>query len=348
MPNVLITADLHLHNHQKDLRKLEDGLECLRWIYKTARNNNCKNLIVAGDLFHDRNYIHTVAYFEACKIITENKDIQTYLLLGNHDMYREHTWNCPNSLESLKQITILIDSPKTIRIDGLDIDFLPYTPTPSKYFSLFKPSRLLISHLGLVEAILNATYDVRGVEDDSGEKEPIKKESFSKWEKVFLGHYHYPQKLDNVEYIGSPMALTFGEANQDKHVIIFNTDDFSQKYVKNEISPKYFILDNVLDLDKINVHNSYVRIKSKDEYQNSNQFEITKKVKDELGARDVQVILIKKDISQETDKALKNIDNFFGDKEKIIEHYISSNQELTLDKNKLKEIGMEILCNSKE
>jgi len=348
MSKILITADLHIHPHSKDLRRLEDGIECLKWIYNTAKENSCKSLIIAGDLFHDRNYIHTLAFFQTCKIISENQDIKTYLLLGNHDMYREHTWLCPNSLESLKKIAEVIDSPKSIKIDGLDIDFLPYTPTPSKYLSFFKPNKLLISHLGLSEAIINAVYDIKSVEDDSGEKEHIDSKSFSQWDKVFLGHYHFPQKLGkNVEYIGSPMALTYGEANQDKHIIIFDTETFETNYIINNFSPKFIILENASDLDKINVKNSFVRIKSIDESANAEHFLITKRAKEELGVRDIKITSVKKDITKETDKALAKIDSLFTNKEQIVEHYVNESKE-SLDKIKLKEIGIKILCNSKE
>ena len=46
----------------------------------------------------------------------------------------------------------------------------------------------------------------------------------------------------NVEYIGSPLQLSFGEAFQEKHLIIFDQDKKECEYILNDFSPKHLII----------------------------------------------------------------------------------------------------------
>ena len=54
MSKILITADLHIHPHYGEARRIEDGLDCLSWIYKVAEERKIKDVIIAGDFLHHR------------------------------------------------------------------------------------------------------------------------------------------------------------------------------------------------------------------------------------------------------------------------------------------------------
>ncbi len=79
---------------------------------------------------------------------------------------------------------------------------------------------------------------------------------------TILGHYHGAQKLSNkVEYIGSPLQLNFGEAFQDKHIIVLDLDTMKKKYIKNKFSPLHLIVtpDDVQN-EAYNLSGNFVRI----------------------------------------------------------------------------------------
>lgn len=345
MPKVLITADLHIHPHRSDMRRVEDGLECLRWIYKTAEIADCCNVIIAGDFLHNRFSLNSYAYSKACNIVSQST-IRTIFLLGNHDMYYEDNWDV-HSLTPLKGLATVVDRPRTIDLHGYPVDFLPYTPHPSRYLPDFtEPSNVLISHLAVSDALLNARNQMISVEDDSKEKEIISPSAFAKWKKVWLGHYHYGQEVSEiVEYIGSPMQLTYGEAGQRKHVGIFDLDTLQTNYVVNDRSPQFHIVERVDELDHIDVTNSYVQIRCQqavDEEPIETKFDIRRKLS-KLGAREIEIQPIKADVNKQTSKALENITQFFNDRNKLIGSYVDAADTGGLDKELLKKIGLQIV-----
>lgn len=346
MSKVLITGDVHIHPHRNDMRRVEDGIQCLEWIYDTARVAGITTVIVAGDFLHHRFSLNAYAYAKACGVVGQAKadGINTIFELGNHDMFYEDRWDI-HSLAPIKEWATVIDKPTKLNIHGHDVDFLPYTPTPSKYIDsppFDKPARTLISHLAIANAILNSKYNILSVEDDSKEKEHIEAEKLHKWEKVWLGHYHYGQKVSSqVEYIGSPMQLTFGEAGQTKHVAIYDLETLQTRYVNNEISPQFHIVENQSDVDTLDMTNAYVQMKSSEVIEA--KFDLRKKLS-KLGAREIEFIPTKTDVAGQTTKALDNISKLFNDKDKLIEGYVDGVEVPEhLVKDLLKQIGKEII-----
>ena len=346
MTKILLTADLHIHPHRNDNRRIDDGIECLKWIYETARNTGLETVVIAGDVLHHRFSLPAMALSKAFSVAKSAYDdgINTIFMLGNHDMVYEDNWSL-HSLSGLHKWATVIDRPTKMKIHGHDVDFLPYTPTPSKYINEapFKtPARTLISHLAIANAILNSKYNILSVEDDSKDKEHIEAEKLHKWEKVWLGHYHYGQKVsDQVEYIGSPMQLTFGEAGQTKYVVIYDLETLDAKYVENKISPRFHIVENPDEVDSLNINNAYVQMKSSEAIEA--KFDLRKKLS-KLGAREIEFIPTKVDITSQTTTALDNISKLFNDKDKLIEGYVDGVEiPEHLSKDILKQIGKEII-----
>jgi DNA repair exonuclease SbcCD nuclease subunit len=79
--------------------------------------------------------------------------------------------------------------------------------------------------------------------EHEGEMINVDSDLFMEYEQVFLGHFHSEQKVNaKVEYIGSPLQLSFGEAFEDKHVIILDPKTRKKKYIKNDFSPQHLIV----------------------------------------------------------------------------------------------------------
>jgi DNA repair exonuclease SbcCD nuclease subunit len=339
----LITADLHIHAHKADNRRVEDGLDCLKWIYETATQNGCERVIFAGDFLHNRFSLNVLAYAKASQIIVDYADrMPTIFVLGNHDLYSEDNWDIHSLVPFCKWATV-VDRPTTLKMGKVPVDFLPYTPIPSKHLPAFKSgANVLISHLAILSAKLHAKFDILSVEDDSKEKEVIPVDAFDAWDKVWLGHYHYGQKLGkgNVEYIGSPMQLTFGEAGQTKHVAVFDFDTLETTYVENNLSPKFHIIESEDAVNGVDVTNCYVEMRTKESIQG--KFDLRKRLA-KLGAREIEFVSKARDLTKAT-KALNNIVEFVHQTEKMIEVFVNGMQLKTaLDRQKLIQIGVEIV-----
>src|SRR3989304_9462231 len=254
MTRVIIFGDLHIHAHKKNVSRIDDCLQVLDWVYDIALSNNIKHILFLGDLFHDRQKIDVLVYQKTFETFAKysKKDVHTYLLIGNHDMYYADRWNI-NSTAPLFIIpnVDVISAPTTIHIGGENrihaLDFLPYTSNPIRDLEKLsggEKREFLGAHMSVDGAKLNSYgSEADVIVEHDGDMVKVTKDVFSQWEHVFLGHYHRPQRLaKNIEYVGSPLQLNFGEANQEKHICIFDLDTKERQYVKNTFSPKHLLI----------------------------------------------------------------------------------------------------------
>lgn len=277
MPKALLFSDLHIHAHKDSVDRLTHCLQTLEWVFKTAHAEKVDHVLFLGDLFHERakidvlNYLRTYEVFD--KYMTGNSAFDIWMLIGNHDMYHQEKWDV-NSVKPLtNNVNIhIVDKPSTIKIGGVNIDFCPHTENPIKELAELRKGRsteslhLLLGHMAVHGAKLNKLYGTKAdviVEYDNG-MFPVSVDVFKGWKQVFLGHYHGAQLLSqNVEYVGSPLQLSFGEAFEKKHVVILDLETLEKKYVENTFSPVHYIIGTE-QIDKYNLENNFVRIVLKD------------------------------------------------------------------------------------
>lgn len=351
MPKASIFTDIHICSHKGSVERLTHCLTVLDWVFETSYKEKVDYLFFLGDLFHEKDKIDVLAYLRTFEIfqkyMTQHAPFETYLLLGNHDLYLKNSWliNSVKPLSAIPKCTV-IDKPTTINFQGINVDWMPYTENPLRDLDQLKESsdgHLLLGHLAIDGAMLNIFYGTKSdviVEYDN-DMIAVDKHVFSFWKKVKLGHYHSWQILDNIEYIGSPLQLTYGEAFQQKHLQILDLETLESKYVINDFSPKHFII-NANEIDNYNFDNSFVRLSI-----------------DNLGSRDI--IDLKQKITKnynvlsfDTKKKDKNVeeDKTFIDGAKTIllnirqmlETYVQErNIPEGMDKNKLLKIGEKCL-----
>ena len=271
MPKALIFTDLHIHAHKQKTDRLQDCLKVLDWCFEQAIVQECQYVLFLGDLFHERSKIDVLNYLRTFEIFSkyENHPIETYLLVGNHDMYHREHWdvNSIKPLSAFKNVHI-VEKPSTLPIGNISIDFLPYTERPIEALKELKEGRkkkdlrLLLGHLAVHGAVLNMLYGTTAdvvVEYDTG-MAIVDPAIFDDWDMTLLGHYHGAQKLNKtVEYLGSPLQLSFGEAFQDKHILVLDLDTLEKTYITNDFSPKHYVL-GVDDLPNYDLENSFLRV----------------------------------------------------------------------------------------
>jgi DNA repair exonuclease SbcCD nuclease subunit len=338
MAKILIFSDLHIHPHKRSTDRMEDCLKSLEWIFETAIDRDIKTIVCAGDLFHDRQKIDVLTYqrtFEVFEkyLCRDELPFYVHLLLGNHDMFHYQRWDV-TSVTPLRQLpgVTVVDRPSKVKLGGSDVEvgFLPYSKDPiDDLKTIDKPNghKLLFAHIAVDNAIWNVRAQTRSevsVEHD-GDMVKVSDEIFREWDQTFLGHYHAEQKLNyNVEYIGSPLQLDFGEAFQHKHIIVYDTETHEKEYIRNTFSPQHFIIP-ASDVSKYDLKNNFVRIEVEDmaetevidlrrtivENTDVGSLEIlpAKKIKDEGHIiDDAKAILLKQDemLQQYVDEVDKN------------------------------------------
>jgi DNA repair exonuclease SbcCD nuclease subunit len=340
---ILIFSDLHVHHHSGSSEKLDNCIDCLHWIYKESEKRRIKNIVFGGDLFHDRHKINLYAYNKVYEILEQySEKINSYFLVGNHDMFYRSSWSVI-SLKPLSKILRIIDKPETIKISDLSIDFLPYTENPEEEMKkLSKKSKVLVSHLAVQGATLNTLWGIKK-DDFEEEIDETNKNNFEGYERVFLGHYHARQRIKgtNIEYIGSPLQLSFGEAMDPKGFIILDTETMKTEFVENTFSPKYFIIPDKEDLDQYNINGGYLKLLVSD-IRKTNLIELKRNIKDKYNLKSIEIIQVEKSKKETGEKEIKNIELIYSNKKSVIQKFVE-NTETDLDKNKLIEIGSRII-----
>lgn len=275
MAKALIFSDLHLHAHKERVDRLQDCVKVLDWIFKQAKRYDCEYIFFLGDLFHERakidvlNYLRTFEVFMT-HMIDDASDREMYLLVGNHDMYHKERWDV-NSIKPLSAIpgVHIVQSPVSIVIGGRQIDWLPHTENPLKELDRLKADAgkagdLLLGHLAVHGAVTNMFYGIRSdvIMEYDNDMVPMDVTMFDDWPMAILGHYHSAQKLnDHTEYVGSPLQLSYGEAFQEKHLIVLDLATMEKTYIVNDFSPKHLIVtERDIKDENYNFDGNFVRL----------------------------------------------------------------------------------------
>jgi DNA repair exonuclease SbcCD nuclease subunit len=345
MANILLFSDLHIHPHKKSLERLEDCLKIIPWVFNVAKENNVKNILFGGDFFHDRHKIDIYTYhraYDTLKNSIKDTDINIWFLLGNHDLwfYENTDISSVHPFSSIKGVKV-ISKPSRFEIDGLNWDFLPFTQNPVNSLkilnSLEGEKQCLIGHIALNQAKMHiGKYASDIVVEHEGDMVSVDTDLFMEYEQVFLGHFHSEQKVNaKVEYIGSPLQLSFGEAFEDKHLILLDSKTRKKKYINNDFSPKHFILTKE-DIKKYDLNGNFVHLLVDD----MSNVDIIKLKKDLLNENKIVDFKIKQNISKKN-KPTDDIKDVVYDEKEMLNKYVAQSK-VELDKELLVKIGKKI------
>jgi DNA repair exonuclease SbcCD nuclease subunit len=242
----IITGDVHAHAYPGATfedganRRLADIVACLDSAIELAGKHSAEDIIVAGDLFHDRKgvrpeVLHRIGeWLERC----HDHQIKVTILTGNHDLSIGGD-GCA-SVMALTRAAHIVTTACVLELGGRRFGFLPYTDDRELVAKTVKrlakeKAEVLIGHVGIGDpkysACVPVDYEVPGrisVDD-------LRPDDFAQ---VFLAHYHNAQTLAaNVHYVGSPLQLSFKEVGQEKSLVVWNGKRMTR--VVNDVSPRY-------------------------------------------------------------------------------------------------------------
>lgn len=230
-------------------------------------SNGIEGIIHLGDLVDRRKYIS----FQTSRMIREqilDKLIAypMFIIAGNHDTFFKNT-NEINSLQELltgryPNITV-IDSPSTIELDGLKILMLPWICDENREKSMSQivntDSQICMGHLEL-----SGFEMYRGSSNEHGMDSGI----FTKFDRVFSGHYHHKSSRANIDYLGAPFTMIWSDYNDPRGFHIFDTQSRHLQFVANTKSLFHKIdyddtektLEQILAFDPEVIKDCYVKV----------------------------------------------------------------------------------------
>lgn len=326
---LLYTADPHYSSYSQDKIINISGLpEKLHNIHYTmleiityALENKIYNIVVGGDLYHNKNIIHSIAQSLILDLIRSHPQIHFYILDGNHDMssMTGDGVSATKSLDNEKNVTTIHE---TKQIEN--IVFVPWNP--KKMFKDIKDSKTdyLISHFGLNEGKLNSGISIIS---DIGLKD------LNHFKHCFLGHYHSPQQVGNVTYVGSPIQLDWGEKNEEKRFLSIDSETGSVISIPTTSYKKYFEF-KITKENKEEIVKNAIGLKNQGHY-----IKLIKE--DDIDMTDVENVL---DVIDRREKDITNrgMSSSMSRSDKL-ERYLEIKNIKKEDRQKYKEIAVDIM-----
>lgn len=257
MNNWGITADIHLRLYSDEEYtetglplKLEEILNVFKNMCIDMRTRKIRKVAILGDVNDTKQFASVDAFSEFKKVLEQFPDIEFYIIPGNHDMTminKEDTEEdkLRTAIDLLKGPKNIITIDKPTIIDNMT--FVPYTYIDK--IDQLETTDILLSHLGLSDAVLSNGRSIRN-RFSSG--------NFNRWKLTLLGHYHRPQKINNIYYIGSLIPLRRSEFAEDKRYICLDSETLEIESVNTEGYRKYyeFVIDESENVeDKIDMAN---------------------------------------------------------------------------------------------
>jgi len=187
--------------------------------------NEVEAVIIAGDLYDNRRDINVRAMMEVVRESfldeLQKRNIRTIITLGNHDVYYRNKVK-PNSVAShaLEYDCVeVIEEPTELTIGDVNFLALPWICDSNEVACAkavaSSKSPYLVAHLELI-----------GFEMDAGQIATHGQDAglYSKFQKVFTGHYHTRSQKDNILYMGSQYQMTRADLGQSKGFYVMDLD----------------------------------------------------------------------------------------------------------------------------
>lgn len=196
----LLTGDIHLSENSRDAYRFE----FLDWLKDTIKRKSVEQLIILGDITdskegHSAWLTNTIAshFHKLAKLVPIT------ILQGNHDaLIADHPF-----FEFLSRIPNItwIKKPTLIK----NCLFLPHTRNYKKDWNFveFRVNTIFAHN----------TFTGTKIRDLELEGIP---NIFPKSVRVWSGDIHVPQRIGNIEYVGAPYTINFGDTYQGRVVLL--------------------------------------------------------------------------------------------------------------------------------
>lgn len=237
---IAMFTDIHWGMRSNSIAHNQDNLDYLDWFIANLPKTTT-HIAFLGDWFENRSSINVQTLSMSVDGLRklDKLDLPILFITGNHDLYKRHTRDIHslNAFNSVKNVNI-IEEPTSINGEQL---FLPF----------------LFDHEfnGLVDEI-NAHSSVYGHFEFNGfvltghsiimEHSCQNHKLLKQPKRIFSGHFHKRQTIDNVHYIGNTFPTNFSDADDtgrgmaiydvDKDKVAFKDWADCPKYTKTKLS----------------------------------------------------------------------------------------------------------------
>ena len=201
--------------------------------FPTLEKEGITTIVDMGDTFDNRTGINFAAlawakdnYYDRL----QKMGVKVHTIVGNHTAYYKNT-NTINAVDLLLReydnVTVYSEATE-VKIDNLNILFIPWINQDNEE-STFKIIQNSNSKCAMGHLELSGFRAHRGVIMENGHASEL----YSKFEKVYSGHYHTRSDDGRIYYLGNPYEMFWNDVNDSRGFHIFDTETLEHNPVNN-------------------------------------------------------------------------------------------------------------------
>jgi DNA repair exonuclease SbcCD nuclease subunit len=228
-----IFSDIHIGLGQDSSAWHKIVLDFSKWVREVYTDLGINDIIIPGDIFHNRSEISVNTLAVANEFFDNLKDFRIFISAGNHDCYYKDRSDV-NSIALFKgwnNIVVVDKNPLIIETKNKKISLIPWGTEVEN----IPEADICFGHFEIQTFKMNS-YKVcdHGIDSTSLlDKSPL----------VFSGHFHTKDdrkyKKGRIVYVGSPYQQNFGDVDQIRGIYTFNTESNDLTFIENKKSPKH-------------------------------------------------------------------------------------------------------------
>ena len=303
---IAIFTDTHW-TARKSSRHLHDYFELFyKNIFFPALEEQGVEIVVhMGDAFDNRKSIDFWGLDWTRRVVLEPlRKYEVHMIVGNHDIFLRNSTeiNAPELLLKDYPNIKTYSSPTNTKVGGIDMTFIPWICSENydETLKVIKKSKAKIAmgHLELQGFRVNKHLVM--------EEHGLDPNIFTKFQKVFSGHYHTRSDNGRIFYLGNPYEMYWTDVNDTRGFHIFDTETFEHTPINNP----YKLFYNIYYEDTPH-----------------QMFDVT-----EYANKIVKVIVRKKSKQKEFDKFIDKLYKVGIQDLKIVENFdIQENEDFVID-----------------
>ena len=300
-------------------------------------------VIALGDTFDKRRSINFMS-LEASKEMwfdpLSKMGVQMHMLVGNHDIYYKNTLriNAPSELlDGYRNISVYTE-PTTVVFDSVPVLLLPWICDENYERTLGVIAKsdapVCMGHL-----------ELNGFEAHPGHmmERGMDPKHFSKFKKVFSGHYHMKSTKKNITYLGNPYQLYWNDYGCKRGFHVFDTDTLKTTFYRNPFDTfhKLYYNDGVTLPDSEELVGTYVKliVENKGDYA---KFDYAVKELQDMSLGDLKII---EDLSSELANGSSVLET--EDTMTLLDNYIDE-IDLKVNKSNIKNVMRSLYMEASE
>ena len=227
-----IFSDPHYGVHRNSETWHKIAIEHAKWTAEQFKTRGISDIVIPGDIFHDRNDVAVNTLHVATDIFSIFSDFNIVITTGNHDsFFRDNS--SVNSISILKGWSNITTVDKLLVVDFQDkkIAFCPW----GQDINEVPKCDLIIGHFEINSFRMNSTkVCMTGIKPS---------ELTSKAKLTISGHFHQREERKyedgTILYVGDPYQMDWSDYNTNKGLYILDLEDLSYEFIENTVSPRY-------------------------------------------------------------------------------------------------------------